>query len=86
MSQNILLGQYAYVYFMTNEYHTSLYIGVTTNLSKRISDHKNGYGSKFTSRYSLTKLVYIEGYSQISEAIQREKKLKTGSAPGKMLW
>ncbi len=61
---------------MTNKYNTTLYIGVTNNLERRIIEHKEGLIPSFTSRYNLTKLVYFEGYSSISQAIEREKQLK----------
>jgi putative endonuclease len=65
-----------YVYIMTNEPYGTLYIGVTSNLSKRIYEHKNGLIDGFTKKYELTKLVYIEETNQIYSAITREKALK----------
>jgi len=65
-----------YVYFLTNFQRTTLYIGVTNDLSKRVWNHKEGIGSKFTSKYTLTVLVYAEEYDSISDAISREKQLK----------
>ncbi len=65
-----------YVYFLTNFQRTTLYIGVTINLSSRVWNHKEGKGSEFTSKYNLTILVYAEEYDSISDAIAREKKLK----------
>lgn len=61
---------------MTNKYRTTFYIGVTSNLKKRISEYSKGVGSKFTTKYQLTDLVYFETYSDINQAIAREKKLK----------
>lgn len=68
--------QYSFVYIMTNKYRTTFYIGVTSNLSKRIVEHALGEGSKFTKKYNLTDLVYFEKFSEINEAIAREKQLK----------
>ena len=65
-----------YVYFLTNFQRTTLYIGVTNNISLRVWNHKEGKGSKFTSKYKLRVLVYAEEYDSISDAIAREKQLK----------
>jgi putative endonuclease len=64
-----------YVYIMMNISKT-LYIGVTNDLIRRISEHKNGLCEGFTKRYKINKLVYYEIYLCILEAIQREKSLK----------
>ncbi|MEZ4810988.1 MAG: GIY-YIG nuclease family protein [Allomuricauda sp.] len=66
----------SFVYIMTNKYRTTFYIGVTSNLSKRIIEHTEGIGSKFTKKYNLTDLVYFETFSDINQAIAREKQLK----------
>jgi putative endonuclease len=65
-----------YVYIMSNKNRTTFYIGVTSNLNKRIADHKNGVGSVFTKRYNLEDLVYYEDFVDILQAIDREKQLK----------
>lgn len=65
-----------YIYFLTNFQRTTLYIGVTNDLSRRIWNHKEGKGSNFTSKYNLTILVYAEEFESISDAIAREKQLK----------
>ena len=61
---------------MSNSKKTTLYIGVTSNIKSRISDHKNGIGSEFTSKYKLTDLLYYEEFPDIYQAIDREKQLK----------
>lgn len=61
---------------MTNRYRTTFYIGVTANLSKRIEEHASGIGSKFTKKYNLMDLIYFERYTDIHQAIRREKQLK----------
>ncbi len=61
---------------MTNKYRTTFYIGVTSNLNKRIAEHYEGIGSKFTKKYQLTDLVYFEVYLDVNQAIAREKQLK----------
>jgi putative endonuclease len=69
-----------YVYIMTNKNKTTLYCGVTSELPKRVSEHKNHVRNKsFTDRYNLEFLVYYEGYHRIEEAISREKQIKAGS-------
>lgn len=61
---------------MTNTYRTTFYIGVTTNLSQRIYEHHEGIGSLFTKKYNLKDLIYYEVYTDINQAISREKQLK----------
>lgn len=65
-----------YVYIMSNKNHSSFYIGVTSDIKTRIADHKNGVGSKFTSKYNLNELLYYEEFPDIYQAIDREKQLK----------
>ena len=61
---------------MTNKYRTTFYIGVKANLEKRIVQHTTGKGSKFTKKYNLVYLVYYEEFTDINQAILREKQLK----------
>ncbi len=68
--------QLSYVYIMTNTYRTTFYIGVTTNLEERVVQHKVGVGSKFTAKYNLKDLIYFEEFTDIEQAIAREKQLK----------
>ncbi len=64
-------------YILTNISKNVLYIGVTSQLSVRINEHKEGkYIDSFTSKYNCTKLVYYENFLSIEEAILREKQLK----------
>ena len=65
-----------YVYIMSNYTDTTLYIGVTNNLSRRLEEHKFGGGSFFTAKYRCNKLVYYETYTDVNQAIEREKQLK----------
>ncbi len=65
-----------YVYIITNKKEGTLYIGVTSNLSKRIYEHKQKFVDGFSKKYNLDKLVYYEILNNIQEAIKREKQLK----------
>ena len=65
-----------YTYILTNISNTTLYIGVTSNLPQRIYQHKHKFVDGFSKKYNLNKLVYFEGTSDITAAIQREKYLK----------
>ena len=62
---------------MTNHTNTVLYTGVTNSLKRRISEHAEGGGSKFTAKYKCKKLVYYEAFPDIEQAIAREKRIKT---------
>jgi len=66
----------SYIYILSNKNKTVLYIGVTSNLIKRIEGHKNNEGSVFTKRYNVNELVYFEEFTDINQAIKREKQLK----------
>jgi len=67
----------AYIYFMSNRYNKVLYVGITSNLIKRVWEHKNKVVDGFTKRYNLNKLVYYEIYDDIETAINREKQIKS---------
>lgn len=66
----------SYIYILTNKYRTTFYIGITSNLSKRIEQHNDETASKFTKKYNLKDLIYYETFSEINQAIAREKQLK----------
>jgi putative endonuclease len=65
-----------YVYILTNPNRTTFYIGVTSNIDRRLTQHKDGVGSRFTSKYKTKDLVYLEEFESIQPAIAREKQLK----------
>lgn len=73
-----------YIYLITNEHNTTIYTGVTNDLAKRIREHKDKIGAKFTKKYNLSKLVYFEEFSDPLNAIQREKQIKAGSRAKKV--
>ena len=68
------------IYILTNQRHTVLYTGVTSDLIGRMYQHVNKiYSNSFTKKYNINKLVYFETYPSIEEAIAREKQIKAGS-------
>jgi putative endonuclease len=73
-----------YVYIMTNWRHTVLYTGVTSNLARRVEQHREGDKRHFTGRYRVKKLVYFETCEDMMSAIDREKQLKAGSRQDKV--
>ncbi len=64
-----------FVYIMTNRSKT-LYTGVTSNLVRRVRDHKTRIGSQFAAKYRVDRLVYFERFEDIRNAIEREKQIK----------
>ena len=73
-----------WVYIMTNHPDGTLYIGVTSDLARRIAQHRAGMGSRFVRRYDLKRLVYAEPHEDIRTAIQRETSLKRWSRAWKV--
>ena len=65
-----------YIYILANKRNGTLYIGVTSNLLRRIDQHKDGTDQSFTTKYNIKHLVYFEETNSIEEAIHREKQLK----------
>jgi putative endonuclease len=65
-----------YVYILSNKMRTTLYVGVTNDLERRMFEHKTGHGSGFYKKYNISDLMYYEEYSSINDAISREKQLK----------
>ncbi len=68
-----------YTYILSNKNDTTLYIGVTNDLARRVAEHRSGTIPGFTQKYNCHKLVYFEEYSDIDQAIAREKQLKKWS-------
>jgi putative endonuclease len=75
-----------FVYILTNNNHTVLYTGVTSNLIERIEQHKTkAINGSFSSKYNCNKLVYYEGFPDIGQAIAEEKRIKGGSRNNKIM-
>jgi putative endonuclease len=68
-----------YVYILTNDRKTTLYIGFTTNLKNRIYLHRKRLVPGFSKKYNLTRLVWFEEFSSVTAARKRESTLKGGS-------
>ena len=76
--------KYSYVYILFNKRNGTLYTGVTSNLVKRVYEHKKKLVEGFTKRYNVDKLGYYEIFEDISNAILREKQIKSGSRKDKL--
>jgi putative endonuclease len=70
------MSKEGYIYFLANQHNNVLYVGVTNNLTRRVSEHKAKINKGFTHKYNCYKLVYFEKIASIEEAIHREKQLK----------
>lgn len=70
------MNQY-YVYILFSKRNGTLYVGVTSDLAKRVWEHKNHIIKGFTDRYNVDKLGYYEVCNDINEAIKREKQIKS---------
>jgi putative endonuclease len=73
-----------YVYILFNKHNGTLYVGVTSDLIKRVYEHKNHFVDGFTKKYNVDKLGDYEQYDDISNAIIREKQIKGGSRRDKI--
>lgn len=68
--------KYYYVYVLTNKTNKVLYVGVTNNLLRRIYEHKQGVFDGFSQKYNLKKLVFSEDFTNPTDAIAAEKRIK----------
>ena len=66
-----------YVYILASENNNAVYVGVTNNLIRRVYEHKNDFVKGFTQKYKIHKLVYYEETTDVTNAIVREKQLKS---------
>ncbi len=78
------MNKKGYIYILFNKKNGTLYVGVTSDLIKRIYEHKNKIIDGFTKKYAIDKLGYYEIYEDIESAIQREKQIKSGSQKKKI--
>ncbi|WP_411288065.1 GIY-YIG nuclease family protein [Phenylobacterium sp.] len=65
-----------WVYIVASARHGTLYVGVTNSLERRIAEHKAKDVAGFTKRYGVDRLVFFQGYGEVTEAIRFEKQLK----------
>ncbi len=73
-----------YVYILFNKRNGTLYVGVTSDLVKRVYEHKNKFIEGFTKKYAVDKLGYYEIFADIQTAIEREKQLKSSNRKRKI--
>jgi putative endonuclease len=65
-----------YVYMLASKKNGTIYTGVTSDLARRIDEHRTGRGSRFADRYGAHRLVWYEEYFDVRDAIAREKEIK----------
>jgi putative endonuclease len=65
-----------HVYILASRYRGTMYVGVTSDLARRVGQHKSGAVAGFTKRYKVNRLVYCESYNSILDARSRERALK----------
>ena len=70
------MKEHFYVYILASERNGTLYTGLTSNLQKRIHEHKNNKTPGFTSKYDIKTLVHYEVFDDFENAVQREKNIK----------
>jgi putative endonuclease len=73
------MEKHYYVYILTNRRNSVLYTGVTSDLARRVHEHRTKAVAGFTARYNVDKLVYFEVTDGVEGAIGREKQIKAGS-------
>ena len=75
-----------FVYMLASRKRGTLYIGVTNDLARRVSEHRDGTASGFTRKYRVHQLVYAEAFDEIEEAIRHEKAMKEWKRAWKIQW
>jgi putative endonuclease len=73
-----------WIYIMTNRPNGVLYVGVTSDLPRRVWEHRTGAADGFTKQHNLKRLVYVEEHDEIQTALQREKNIKHWSRSWKV--
>jgi len=79
------MEKHGYIYILFNKQNGTLYTGVTSNLIKRIWEHKEGFVDGFTKRYKINKLGYFEVFNNMVDALANEKRIKGGSRKKKLM-
>ncbi len=80
-----MVGKGGFIYILTNKNNTTLYTGVTSDLTSRLMEHiDKKCPHSFSARYNLNKLVYYETFQSIEAAIEREKQIKAGARTKKI--
>ncbi|MDO9530114.1 MAG: GIY-YIG nuclease family protein [Syntrophales bacterium] len=72
----MMMEKQFYVYILASKRNGTLYLGVTSDIVKRVWQHKNGFAEGFTNKYGIKRLVYYEIHEDAENAIKREKQLK----------
>ena len=72
----MMMEKQFYVYILASKRNGTLYLGVTSDIVKRVWQHKNGFAEGFTNKYGIKRLVYYEIHKDAENAIKREKQLK----------
>ncbi|GGA92842.1 excinuclease ABC subunit C [Brucella endophytica] len=70
------MARRGYVYILASKKNGTLYVGMTSDLSGRLLQHRSGHGSKFVDRYGVMRLVWFDEFELIVDAIAREKTIK----------
>ncbi|MDG2533163.1 GIY-YIG nuclease family protein [Sphingomonas sp. HITSZ_GF] len=70
------MSQGGYLYILANRYRGTMYTGVTADIAARMMQHRDGTGSQFASKYGVSRLVHVEHFERIEDAIAREKAIK----------
>lgn len=65
-----------HVYIMASDRNGTLYVGISSDLARRVYEHRHGATGGFTKRYGVTKLVYMEPFDYVEYALQRERQIK----------
>ena len=79
-----MAGRSYWIYILASRKNGTLYTGITNSLERRIWQHKQGATASFTAKYGVNRLVYFEPFSDVNNAIAREKQLKAGSRKRKI--
>ena len=78
----MMIEKQFYVYILASKRNGTLYLGVTSDIVKRVWQHKNGLDEGFTKKYGIKRLVYYEIHKDAENAMKREKQLKNGEELG----